>query len=43
MVPSVSFMDEHNLHYISLDAKVYDFINHDTKEWHIHSISSILP
>ena len=43
MVPLVSFMDENNLHYISLDAKVHDFINHDTKEWNIHSISSILP
>ena len=36
-------MEENNLHYISLDAKVHDFINHDTKERNIHSISSILP
>ena len=43
MVSLVSFIDENNLHYISLDAKVHDFINHDTKEWNIHSISSILP
>ena len=43
MMPFVSFVDENNLHYISLDAKVHDFINHDTKEWNSHSISSILP
>ena len=41
MVPLVYFVDENNLHYISLNAKVHDFINHDTKEWNIHSISSI--
>ena len=30
MVPLVSFVNENNLHYNSLDAKVYDFINYDT-------------
>ena len=31
-MPLVSFVDENNLRYISLDAKVNYFINHDTKE-----------
>ena len=43
MVPLVSFVNENNLHYNSLDAKVYNFINHDTNEWNIHYIFSILP
>ena len=32
MVSLVYFVDNHNLHYINLDAKVHDFINHETKE-----------
>ena len=38
MMPLVSFVDENNLQSINLDAKVYDFINRETKEWSIHSI-----
>ena len=29
--------------YFNLDARVYDFINHDTKELNINSVSNILP
>ena len=43
MVSLVSFMDGNNLQYINLEAKVHDFINHETKKWNIHSISNILP
>ena len=43
MMPFVFFMDENNLQYINLDAKMYYFINHETKEWNIHSISSFFP
>ena len=31
-MPLVSFMDDNNLQYINLDAKVHEFINHETKE-----------
>lgn len=41
MMPLVSFEDDSNLQYINLNAKVYDFISHETKEWNIYSISSI--
>ena len=37
------FVDENHLYYINCDAKVYDFINSDSKEWNLHSIFSILP
>ena len=43
MLPLISFVDENHLHYINWDAKVYDFINQDSKEWNLQSISSILP
>ena len=42
MLPLISFVDENHLHYINWDAKVYDFINQDSKEWNLQSISSIL-
>ena len=32
MMPPMSFVDKNNLQYINEDAKVYDFINHETKE-----------
>ena len=31
-MPLVYFVDDNNLHYINLDAKVNDFINYETKE-----------
>ena len=43
MSPLISFVDENHLHYINWDAKVYDFINQDSKEWNLQPISSILP
>ena len=43
MLPFISFVDENNLHYINYDAKVHGFINHDTKEWKLHSISAFFP
>ena len=27
----ISFVDENNLHFINRDAKVYEFINQETK------------
>ena len=42
-MPLVSFVDDNNLHYINLDAKVNGFINYETKEWNINSLSTILP
>lgn len=38
MVPLVSFVDDKTLQYITLDVKVYGFINHDSNERYIHSI-----
>ena len=43
MVPLVSFVDDDNLQYINLGAKVHDFINHDSKEWNINPGLTILP
>ena len=43
MKPLISFVDDSNLQYINLNAKMSEFINHDTKELNIHSISIILP
>ena len=44
MMPLVFFFVEaDNLHLVNLDAKVHDLINHETKEWNIHSVSTILP
>ena len=31
MTPLISFVDENNLHFINRDAKVYEFINQETK------------
>ena len=31
-MPLVSFVEADNLHAVNLDAKVHDFINHETKE-----------
>ena len=42
MMSLVPFVDDNNLQYINLDAKVNDFINHETKEWNINLISNIL-
>ena len=42
MWPLISFVDENHLHFINWEAKVYDFINQDSKEWNLQSISSIL-
>ena len=42
-MPLVSFVDDVNLQYINLDAKVNDFINYETKEWNVNSVSTILP
>ena len=36
-------MDEDYLQAINWDAKVYEFIYHDRKEWDLHSIASLLP
>ena len=43
MLPLVSFVDDDNLLCINLDAKVHEFINHETKEWNISSVSTIIP
>ena len=43
MMPLVSFVEADNLHFVNLNAKVHDFINHEIKEWNIHSIATILP
>ena len=32
MMPLISFVEAHNLHFINSDAKVHDFINHETEE-----------
>ena len=42
MMPLVSFVEADNLH-VNLDAKVHDFVNHETKELNINSISTIFP
>lgn len=39
MMPLVSLVDANNLQYISLKDKVYEFINHETKECNIYSVS----
>ena len=39
----MSFVDDSNLQYINLNAKMFEFINYDTKELNIQSISIILP
>ena len=38
----VSFVDDNSLQNINFDVKVYDFINHETKELNIHPISRVL-
>ena len=38
----VSFMDDNNLHYIKLYAKVNDFINYENKEWNINLVSTVI-
>ena len=43
MIPLISFVEDNNLQYIDWDAKVHDFINQETKEWNIQSISGFLP
>ena len=43
MMPLVSFVDDNNLQYINLNVKVNGFINYETKEWNINSVSTILP
>ena len=43
MMRLISSMEANILHSINLDAKVHDFINHETKELNINSISTILP
>ena len=43
MIPLISFVEDNNLQYIDWDAKVHDFINQETKEWNIQSISSFMP
>ena len=43
MSPLIFFVDEINLHLINRDAKVYQFIDHDRKEWDLHSIATFLP
>ena len=43
MVPLVSFVNEDNLQYINLEAKMHDFINHETNEWNIIYVSTIIP
>ena len=35
-------MDEDNLQDINSDVKVYECIDHDKKEWDLHSIASFL-
>ena len=32
MMPLVSFVEADNFHFVNLDAKVHDFINHEIKE-----------
>ena len=43
MSPLISFVEEHNFQAINWDAKVYDFNDHDRKEWDLHSIAAFLP
>ena len=43
MSPLISFVDENNMQYINWDAKVHEFIDHDKKEWNLHSIVVFLP
>ena len=41
-VPLVSFVNDDNLQCINLEAKVHEFINHETKEWNISWVSTII-
>ena len=41
-VPLISLVDCDISQYINLNAKVRDFINYDTREWNISSVSNIL-